>query len=383
MHKGGLQDLKIAICYDRVNKFGGAERVLLSLSQMFPDAPIYTLVHDPKRARWSKDIKVVPTFINKIPFLRFRHELLAPFASLLFETHNLTKYDLVISVTSESAKAVITKPETLHVCLCLTPTRYLWSGINEYKSNPGMGILSPLVKKILHMSTKYLQREDLVTSTRPDAYLAISKEVQNRIKRYYNRDSTVVYPPVDYDYFSSTSPRRRSYYLFVGRLVPYKKAGLVVGAFSHRSMINKQLIVVGSGSQFAKIRRQATPNITFLRDVDDEQLRDIYSSARALIFPSDEDFGIVPLEAQSAGTPVLAYRSGGALETVIDGKTGLFFDKQTPGAIIDSVKQLESNATITSIQCQNNAKKFSNKNFQKLLFANLEAQWQKHQKTYT
>lgn len=378
-----LTQLRIALVYDRVNKFGGAERVVQSLHKLFPHAPLFTLVHQPKTSKWAKGIKVIPTFFNFFPWLRTRHQALALVAPLAFETFDLTQYDLVITITSESAKAVITKPETLHLCYCLTPTRYLWSGREEYKNNPEMGLISPLVKKILHKNINSLQKRDLALSFRPDKYISISKEVQKRVQKYYKQPSDVIYPPVNYDFFSKTKKTKGKYYLVVSRLVPYKKVDLVVKAFANQQLRNQKLIVVGKGSQLKKLKRLSTPNITFKTNSTDQQLRKLYTHAKAVIFPQVEDFGIVPLEAQSAGTPVLAYAAGGALETVIKGSTGLFFDKQTPSAIINAIKRFKAQNTVTPSKCRKNALSFSDTRFQKLLFAKLESLWQKHQKTFT
>lgn len=381
MRSSNLNDLKIALVYDRVNKFGGAERVIQQLHQLFPKAPLYTLVYDPSKATWASNINVRPSFLN-LPFLRSHHELLAPLAPLAFETFNFNDYNLVISITSESAKAVITKPNTLHVCYCLTPTRYLWSGRQEYLTHPGLGILSPLVKRYLHKNIKKYQKSDLYLSHRPDHYIAISKEVQSRIRRYYHRPSSVIYPPINYDYFSRAPRLKRTHYLFVSRLVPYKKADLVIKAFAHPSLQSSNLTVVGSGSQSSSLKRLATHNVKFLSSVSDQKLRRLYASAKALIFPSHEDFGLVPLEAQACGTPVLAYNQGGAQETVIEGKTGLFFTSQTTKAIIDVITKFENQTTISPVLCRKNAARFSPLVFQHQLSATLETLWQKHQQTY-
>ncbi|QHO63527.1 glycosyltransferase [Candidatus Chazhemtobacterium aquaticus] len=381
MRSSNLNDLKIALVYDRVNKFGGAERVIQQLHQLFPKAPLYTLVYDPAKATWASGMDVRPSFLN-LPFLRSHHELLAPLAPLAFETFNFNDYNLVISITSESAKAVITKPNTLHVCYCLTPTRYLWSGRQEYLTHPGLGILSPLVKRYLHKNIKKYQKNDLYLSHRPDHYIAISQEVQSRIRRYYHRPSSVIYPPINYDYFSRAPRLKRTHYLFVSRLVPYKKADLVINAFAHPSLQSSNLIVVGSGSQSSSLKRQATHNVKFLSSVSDQQLRRLYASAKALIFPSHEDFGLVPLEAQACGTPVLAYNQGGAQETVIEGKTGLFFTSQTIKAIINAITKFEKQTTISSVLCRKNAARFSPLVFQHQLSATLKILWQKHQQTY-
>ena len=200
--------MKVALVYDRVNKFGGAERVLLTLHQIYPEAPLYTLVYDKKSAPWASVFKVIPTFINKIGFLKNKHELLAPIAALAFETLDLREFDVVISITSGDAKAVITKPGQLHICYCLTPTRYFWSGEDQYKSDTKFKI----IPKWLH---NYFRTTDLLISKRPDKYIAISNEVLDRIKKYYNRESSVIYPSIDDKFYSKdyTARNKREYYL--------------------------------------------------------------------------------------------------------------------------------------------------------------------------
>jgi glycosyltransferase involved in cell wall biosynthesis len=183
------------------------------LHKIYPDAPLFTLVHNPKTAPWAKVFKVIPTFFNQIPFLKTRHEWLAPFASLAFETFDFNQYDLVISVTSSDAKSIITQPKTLHICYCLTPTRYFWS--------------QPF-PKLLNFLLPYFKKLDLLISHRPDFYLAISNEVQKRLKDFYNQPSQVIYPPIDYEFFAKTKRNKSDYYLVVSRLVPYKKIDLVI-----------------------------------------------------------------------------------------------------------------------------------------------------------
>lgn len=341
--------MKVAFIYDRVNKFGGAERLLLSLHRLFPAAPIYTLVHEPKTSRWTKGIKVIPTFINLIPFLRSRHEWLAPLAPLAFETLDLSEFDVLISVTSGDAKSILTKPNQLHLCYCLTPTRYFWSGVGEYAEDIKMKWLPKFLKK-------YFFDLDLLISTRPDYYLSISKEVQRRVKKYYNRESTVIYPCIEDKFYSEKiiPMDKRSHFLVVSRLVPYKRVDLAITAFNK---LNLPLVVVGTGAEMSKLKKMAKSNISFVGEIPDEQLIKYYRKAKAVIFPQDEDFGLVPLEAQALGTPVIAYGAGGALETIIAGKTGLFFSEQTPNSLCSAVEKF-THSSYKLTELQENAARF-------------------------
>lgn len=374
--------MKVALVYDRVNKFGGAERLLLQLHKVFPDAPLYTLVHNPQTATWASDIEVIPSFFNKIKFLRTRHQLLAPFTPLGFESFDFSKFDVVVSLTSESAKCIITKPDTLHICYCLTPTRYLWTAQQDYLKHPTFGLLSPLIKPFFKLFRPKLKERDYIFAQRPDKYLAISKTVQQRIKKFYDRPSKVIYPPVDYQYFSTETKKAKDSYLLVSRLEPYKKTKIVIEAFNQ--MPDKNLKIVGTGSQTNKLQKMAKKNIQFLGHVSDQRLRNLYSQAKALIFPQLEDFGIVPLEAQAAGTPVLAYGQGGATETVEEGKTGLLFKNQTPSAIIKTISQFENNTDQFSDKlCQHQAESFNQTRFQKLIKQEVQSLWKNHQQKIT
>lgn len=351
-------ELNKALIYDRVNKFGGAERVLVALRDvMGPD--LYTLLYNPTKATWAKDFDVHPSFFNSFELLRDRHEVLALLAPFGFESFKLDKYDLVVSVTSSDAKAVVTRPETVHVCYCLTPPRYLWEMDEFYSRRPGFGLLSAVARKIFGLSLKYMRDTDKILSARPDVYIAISNEVKNRIKKIYNRDSIVVYPPVDFEFFSALARDEQDYYLVVSRLVPYKKTSLVIKAFNE---LGHKLVVIGEGSEKARLKHMAASNVIFAGQVDDELLREYYAGAKALIFPQLEDFGITPLEAQAAGTPVIAFGKGGALETIVAGETGLFFESQSSGAIINAVKRFEK-MTFDKNRCRENAKRFDKKQF--------------------
>jgi len=348
--------MKVAIVYDRTNKWGGAERVLIALHKMFPDAPLYTSVYDPKGAPWAKVFPEIKTsFLQKIPFLRNKHELLPYLMPLAFESFNFDGYDLVISVTSEAAKGIITRPGTRHVCYMLTPTRYLWSGYKDYFKNIFLRVLSyPVVS--------YLRSWDKVAAQRPDKIISISSVVKQRVKKYYNRESDVIFPPIT---LKTTTPNRKitkkgNYYLVVSRLVPYKKVDLAIKAFNK---LKYPLIIIGKGSEEERLRDLSTSKSTkFAGHVSDKELSGYYSNCKALIFPQDEDFGLTAVEAQSFGKPVIAFRGGGALDMVIENKTGVFFTEQVWQSLHEAVERFEKLSFDSKIIVRN-AGRFSEKVF--------------------
>lgn len=321
--------MKTALVYDRVNKWGGAERDLLALHELFPEAPLYTSVYNPKSAPWAKVFpKVVPSFVNKIPFAKDKHEHFPLLMPLAFESLDFSEYDLVISVTSEAAKGIITKPKTLHICYCLTPTRYLWSHHELYFNDP-------VFKAVASPSIWYLKAWDRVAANRPDILVAQSKAVRERIKRYYGRDSKIIYPPADFEFFSKApKDKRDKFFLLVSRLVPYKRVDLAVEAFNELGL---PLYVVGIGSEEERLKGMAKSNIAFVKELTDQTLASYYRKCAAFIMPQEEDFGLAAVEAQAAGAPVIAYRAGGALDIVVEGKSGLFFDRQSPEDLADAV----------------------------------------------
>lgn len=365
--------MKVALVYDRVNKWGGAERVLLALHEMFPEAPLYTSVSDLNSAPWAKVFsKVVPSFLQKIPFAKSNHEFLGVLTPIAFESFSANgefdEYNLVISVTSEAAKGIITKPGTLHICYCLTPTRYLWSGYDIYFKNPILKFLSKPV-------VSYLRKWDKIAAQRPDILVAISTAVKDRIKKYYNRQSEIVFPPIDSHHKNSllrVSPGAKTnrsflldaksdYFLVVSRLVPYKRVDLAVKVFNRLKL---PLVIVGTGSERLKLRLMAGKNIKFVGEVTDSELADYYKGARALIMPQEEDFGMVSVEAQAFGVPVIAYKKGGVLDSVIEGKTGALFDRQTPESLIAAVERFDK-MVFNPGELVNNAKNFSKERFKK------------------
>lgn len=325
--------MKVALVYDRVNKWGGAERVLLALHELFPKAPLYTSVYNKQKARWASVFDVRTSFLQRFPKASSSHELYAPLMPLAFESFSFDEYDLVISVTSESAKGIITKPQTKHICYCLTPTRYLWSGYNEYFHDTLLRfVTSPMIY--------YLKQWDKVASHRPDSYISISDEVKKRLEKYYDISSSVVYPPLMITQSESIEKIPfRQFFLVVSRLVPYKRVDLAIKACN---ALNAPLVVVGVGSELAKLKKIAGPTITFLGSLTDEKLVPYYKQCRALLFPGNEDFGLTMVEAQSFGKPVIAYRAGGAKEIVKDKETGLFFESQTITSLKDALLQFDT-----------------------------------------
>ncbi len=353
--------MKVALVYDRVNKWGGAERVLLALNKIFPDAPLFTSVYNPKGAKWADKFNVKHSFLQKFPNAPRSHEFYAPLMPLVFETFNFNNYDIVISVSSEAAKGVITGPYTVHICYCLTPTRYLWSGYGEYFKNPFFKIISrPIVK--------YLKKWELTASKRPDIFVAISTEVQNRIANFYNRTSEIIYPPLFlagslFKQEKKSTLDKKDFFLVVSRFVPYKKIDLAIKACNELSL---PLKIVGIGSQGKSLRKIAGPTVEFLGNLTDEELSYYYKNCKVLIFPGLEDFGLVMVEAQAFGKPVIAFRGGGALDIIKEGETGEFFKEQNVASLKKVLKNFDS-SRYNSLLCKKNAERFSFDNFKKNL----------------
>ncbi len=366
------QKLKVALVYDRVNKWGGAERVVIALRKIFPDSILYTSVYKNDRASWARRIPVVVSFLQKIPFATEHHEALAALMPVAFESFNFDEFDLVISVTSEAAKGIITKPHTRHISIILTPTRYLWSGYEDYFSNEIFRLFTlPIVA--------YLRFWDKIAAHRPDRLVAISSTVQARIKKYYDLDSDVIYPPlmvratrnfrgpVSFGSFPSTLATHNSnYFLVVSRLVSYKRVDIAIRA---ANKLKVRLIVIGTGSEFSRLKQMAGPTIEFLKYVTDTELKLYYANCRALIFPGIEDFGLTMVEAQAFGKPVIAYRGGGAEEIIIEGgskgpTTGTFFERQNAESLTQVLKSFKP-SRYNSKDCIKNSKRFSFEQFKR------------------
>jgi len=315
--------MRVALVHDWLTAYGGAERVLLEMHRMFPEAPIYTSVYSPDTlpAEFA-GLDVRPSFLQKIPGVARRHRLTLPLLPLAFEHFDLSDYELVLSSSHACAKGVITGPDTRHISYIHTPLRYAWDLSHSYLHHEGL----PAWKQALaHPLLHYLRLWDQLSAQRIDTLLCNSEFVQRRIRKYYHREAQVLYPPVD---VPETLPTRdpQDFFLVAGRQVSYKRVELVVETFAQ---LKWPLKVVGAGPENARLRRLAGPHTEFLGAVDRPTLERLYTQARALVFAPLEDFGIMPVEAQAHGCPVIAYGRGGALETVKDGETGLFFAEQS------------------------------------------------------
>ena len=306
----------IALVYDRVNKWGGAERVLLALHELFPDAPLYTAVYNSTTAGWAQVFpEVIPSFLQKFPGAKNHHELYPWLTPMAFESLDFSNFDAVISVTSADAKGIITKPSTFHLCYCLTPTRYLWSHSESYRKE--LGVVGKLADPVFN----YLKKWDQIAAARPDAYISISKTVQDRVNKYYARQSEIVYPPIDVEFYARPAPKPalENFFLYVGRLVAYKQVKILVDVFNDLQL---PLAIIGEGALESRLKQIAKANIYFLGNLIDSELAGYYQHAQALLFYHEEDFGIVPVEAMAAGTPIIGLGRGGLTETVIHGRTG-------------------------------------------------------------
>jgi glycosyltransferase involved in cell wall biosynthesis len=348
---------KVALIHDYLNQWGGAERVLWSMHELFPEAPIYTLLWDAQRAEKSTtelrrftQTEVTASWLQGLPKWLRHSRLLLPLYPTAIEQLDLTEYDLVISDSSAFSKGVITRPDTVHICYCHTPTRYLWDWHERYLAEQHMGWF----KKTLTVPIlSYLRVWDRFAADRVDHFIANSQEVQRRIRKYYGRDSVVIYPPVpvrkrvaalaereerarklEYD----GTEQDEGYYLIVSRLSGYKSINLAIDACNR---LQVKLKIVGEGRDLKELRLQAWSNVEFLGHIRDEALAEVYRRSRALIMPGIEDFGMVMVEALSYGKPVIAFQGGGALEIVKEGVSGMFFRKPTVYALMDALRAFD------------------------------------------
>lgn len=340
----------MALVHDDLVQWGGAERVLLGLSEAFPEAPIYTSVYDKSNPILKENFaskKIITSFIQKIPGCRSLYKPLLPLYPIAFEQFDFSGFDVVISQTTRFAKSVLTKPGTTHICYCHTPPRFLYN----FSGDRAFGLLKPYFS--------VLRKYDFIASKRVDIWVAGSSNAQGRIKDVYGADSSVIHPFIDLEWFSKTESYNGGYLLVVSRLNAYKRVDLAVIAANRLKI---PLKVVGVGSQDAALARLAGPTVDFLGRVDDNLLLKLFAGCKALIVAGEEDFGLTPLEAQALGKPVVAYRKGGALESVIEGETGFFFDDQTAESLVEALNNLDK-LGFDRIKCISRAEKFSKESF--------------------
>lgn len=348
---------KVAIIHDWLVNYGGAERVVEAFLEIYPDADIYTLVYDEKKmgTTFSKE-KVKTTFIQKFPKATKIYTKLLPFMPYAFEELDLSEYDLVLSSSSCCAKGVITGPNTKHISYVHSPMRYAWDLYHDYKNRSGK-----LTSFFMSIFMKSLRQWDYTSSQRIDVILANSNYVAKRINKFWNRECEVVYPPVDIDRLSPNGKESEDFYVVFSRFVPYKRIDLAIEACKK---LNRKLIVIGDGEQREYLKSLANDNTIFTGRISDEEVKDYLQRCKAMIFCAEEDFGIVPLEAQACGRPVIAYGKGGALETVVDKVTGVFFLKQEVESVIEGIKKFEK-LNLDTNEIYNHAMKFSRERFKK------------------
>ncbi len=347
--------MRVAIVHDFLNQYGGAEKVLEALHQLFPQAPVYTLIYHPSSLpHWFGSWQIRSSrLISKLPFLGKHYQKYLLLYPTAIEEIDLSDYDLVLSSSYLFAKGVITSPKTCHISYCHTPMRPAWDMYSLYLKDSGWPI-----RLVLPFVFNYLRLWDFSSSQRVDHFIASSHWVAKRIRKYYGRESEVIYPPVDASPFSP-SDNLGDYFLCVSRLVPYKRIDIAIRTFN---LLGYPLRIVGKGIEEGKLKAMARSNIEFLGYLPTERLAEEYAKCQALIFPGEEDFGIVPVEAQASGRPVIGYGVGGVKETIIEDKTGIFFNTQTPQSLTEAVGRFQ-NLKFDPGDCVANAQRFAKEVF--------------------
>ncbi|MBP9828264.1 glycosyltransferase [Patescibacteria group bacterium] len=365
--------MRVALIHDHLVQHGGAERVLLAMHEAYEKAPIFTLVYDENSIGPDfKDATVVSSFLQKIPFApRFLRWLL-PLMPAATEGYDLSDFDVVLSSSSAFAKGAIPAQSAISICYCHTPTRYLWSDTHSYVSELR---LPNFIKALLPLFLSRLRSWDWHAAQRVDFFVANSKNVERRIKKYYQKNSTVIYPPVETHKFQIQTGEK-AYLLIGGRLVSYKRFDLAIQA---ANKLKIPLKIFGTGPMEAELKKMSGPTVEFLGRVSDSERTKLYENAIAFLHPHEEDFGITAVESMAAGRPVIAFRSGGALETVVENKTGIFFNDQNADALAQAIETLQQ-TTWDPAQIKTHAEKFSVARFQKELQTYVKNKYEEHQK---
>jgi glycosyltransferase involved in cell wall biosynthesis len=354
--------MRVAVVHDWLVTYAGAERVLKEVLALFPQADLYSVVDfmPQKDRKFIEDHKIFTSFVQKLPFAKKKYRSYLPLMPYAVETFDLSAYDLVISSSHAVAKGVITGPNQKHVCICYSPIRYAWDLQHQYLNESGLstGVKGLFARYFLHRMRIWDHR----TANGVDEFIAISNFIAQRIWKVYRRESVVIYPPVDVDGFELVT-EKQDFYLTASRMVPYKKMDLIVEAF--KQMPDKKLVVIGDGPDFKKIQKIAekASNIQLIGYQSFEVLKDHMQRSKAFVFAAEEDFGITPLEAQACGTPVIAFGKGGALETIQEEISGVFFKQQRENSLIDAILRFEQTEFDPQV-CRNNAERFSAHAFQ-------------------
>ncbi|PLX28400.1 glycosyltransferase family 4 protein [Candidatus Parcubacteria bacterium] len=347
--------MKVALVHDYLAQDGGAERVLKAFTEIWPEAPVFVLFHDKKKVKGFENTEIQQSFICKLTFGKTRYQWYLPWMPFATERHNLHDFDVVISSTSAFAKGVLTRPDTLHISYCHTPTRYLWTDTHKYIEDLNY---NKLVKAFLPRLIYKLRIWDKMSTDRVDHFVANSDTVRGRIEKYYRRGSDIIYPPVDIDTFS-ISETVGDYFVTGGRMVPYKRFDLVIQVFNRLKI---PLKIFGDGPEEEKLKKIAKDNIEFVGRVNDEEKAKLLSRARAFIHPQVEDLGITPIESMASGRPVIAYGVGGVTETVVPDKTGVFFEHQSWESLLDAVVHFDYTAWDSQL-IRDRAQKFAVEEF--------------------
>jgi glycosyltransferase involved in cell wall biosynthesis len=373
MHRGKP---RIAIVHDYLTQFGGAERVLLALMELFPQAVVHTLLYDPPGLGTTlPEDRLKISWLQRVPGAKRHHRYFPLLMPLAAESFDFSRFDIVISDTHSFGKGVITGPQTLHLSYCFTPTRYVWDDCHRYIRE-----FSRLAffQKLAPVGLAYIRLWDYLASQRVDQYLTLSHFVARRIKKYYGREAIVIPPPVDVTNFS-VSQEKGEYYLIVSRLVPYKRIDLAIDACEQ---LGRPLKIVGVGPEQPLLAEHAGQYTQFLGFVPDTELASIYQGAKALLFPQEEDFGLTPLEAAASGKPTIAFAAGGALETVIHGETGLLFEEQTVASLTESIVDFEKRA-FNPVRIRQHAESFSRESFLRAIEQTVHTQWMAYRDRFT
>jgi glycosyltransferase involved in cell wall biosynthesis len=353
--------MKVALVHDYLIRFGGAERVLLELHNLFPEAPIYTLLFDEeKMSQWFYNADIRPSFLQKLPkFIRSRHKHLLPLLPVAAENFDLREYKLVISSSSAFVKSIITRPDIIHVCYCHAPSRFLWDWNREYLKEMRLDFIRGALAKIL---VHYLRIWDRSSSKRIDYWVANSRATRDKIKKYYRQEARIIYPPVKLpDWQEFLTARYGNYFLIISQLTPYKKINIAIEAFNK---LRLPLVIIGEGPEKERLEEQAGENVKILGWQDEHAKKEYLKNCQAFIFAGEDDFGIAPVEAMGWGKPVLAYGQGGVTETVIPGVTGEFFYEQTPEILADGIRRLRDNfSNYSALVIRKRAEKFSQEVF--------------------